>query len=102
MVDEKIKRRMRDTIKAAKEELGRPKELYRVININDPECPFHLERFRKSEEKGSEVLKIRIVLDRVSDEDIYLCKEYKMPGKIFTKLIMCKKLGQREFETIEV
>ena len=64
--------------------------IFEKIKIRDASCPFHLEVFRKSEQKGEEVMKFRVALNQVSDEDIALCQKYIMPCKVFTKFIACR------------
>lgn len=95
-------KKLNRAISSAKKIMGEPGELYEVIKIYDPTCPFHLERFRKSSEKGDEILKIRIVLDKIREEDKKICQDYKMPSKIFTKLIMCKRTDGKGFDYLEV
>ena len=93
-----IQQRLYRTIKRAQTELSTPKCMYRVIRLNDPTCPFHLERFRLAHDRGDEILKVRIALDCVSDDDKKLCENFIMPGRMFTKCIMCKKAGGKDFE----
>lgn len=102
MPDESIKQRFRRATKAVLDELNRPKGFYKFIVIGDPSCPFQIERWRDHPEKCDEVLKVRVCLDKITDHDIDLCKRYNMPGKIFTKLIMCRRADSKECETVEI
>ena len=99
MSEEAIKRKMSNAINSLANKY--PRELYRKIKIKDSSCPFHLEVFRDSEEKGEEVFKFRVVLGEMSDTDEKLCREYKMPSKVFTKIIACKK-GRNNWKFKEI
>ena len=63
---------------------------FKIILLND--SIFHIEAIREKE-----IRKIRIVIDKLLDEDIKLVKEIKLPD-ICTKEIWCKKNGERKFE----
>jgi len=102
MGEESAQRRFNNNLKAAKKYLDTPKNMYTIIIINDPNCPFHLERIRKDTKKGDEVLKIRLVLDKVSDLDKKLCSEYIMSDRIFTKGILLKKYKEQDFDFIPI
>lgn len=99
MTEEMTKRQINDAVNSLANKY--PKGLYRKIKIKDSSCPFHLEIFRDSEEKGEEVLKFRITFEKISDTDEKLCREYRMPGKVFTKIIACKK-GRNRWEFKEI
>ena len=102
MPDESVKQRLRRAIHAVRSMLDSPPGMYRIIELSDSTCPFHLERWRNHAEKGDEVWKVRVCLDQITDYDFGLCKGYNMPGKIFTKLIVCKRPGNKEYETVEL
>jgi len=99
MSEEKVKRELSRAVDTLANRF--PPPLYRTIKIRDATCPFHLEVFRNHELKGEEVLKFRIALDSISDEDIALCKKYTMCGRVFTKIIACKT-GRGAFKFLEV
>jgi len=79
-----------------------PSPVYRTIKLKDATCPFHLEVFRNSKEKGTEVFKFRIIFNEFTETDERLCKEYQMPGHVFTKFLACKKGGRNNFEYKEI
>jgi len=99
MSEEAVKRKLNNAIDSLANKY--PATLYRKIKIGDASCPFNLEIFRDSEEKGSEVFKFRVILDEITEIDIRLCQEYRMPGKIFTKIIACKS-GRNEWKFKEI
>lgn len=74
--------------------LNKPEGSCNIIRINDPHCPFHLECCRKSKK---EVQKIRIVLERVQDEDIALCEAWPLNEQVFTKEIWIAEKGRKDF-----
>ena len=79
-----------------------PQNLYNVIRLRDPVCPFHLEVCRKSESRGVEVFKVRVVLGDASDHDVKICQQYRMSSAFFTKLILTKERGKRGFKYINI
>ena len=88
MSEERTMRELNNAIDSLRNK--HPVHLFKTIKIKDASCPFHLEVFRDSELKGDEVLKYRVTLNRITTEDETLCRNYKMPGKVFTKKIACK------------
>ena len=102
MPDEPVKKRLRRAIQAARDVIDSPLGMYRIIEISDPSCPFHLERFRNHQEKGDEVLKVRVCLDRITDHDLRLCRDYQLPRKVYTKIIFCKLPGAKDYELVEI
>jgi len=88
MPEENIKKKINNAIDSLANQY--PPPLFKKIKLRDTSCPFHLEVFRDSEDKGSEVFKFRVTLDEITEQDEKLCREYRMPGRIFTKIIACK------------
>ena len=99
MGEEKIMRELNNAIDSLRNK--HPVHLFRTIKIKDASCPFHLEVFRDSETKGDEVFKYRVTLNEITPEDEMLCRNYKMPGKVFTKNIACK-IGRNKWIFKEV
>lgn len=101
MSENEVNRKINNAIKTITNKF--PKPFFKAIKLNDSTCPFHLEIFRNEEGKGDEIFKFRITLDSITEEDIRLCREYKLPEKIFTKIIVCKKRehGKYEYLTVE-
>lgn len=102
MADLKTKQRLYKTIRAAKEYLDHPKNMWNVIILDDTTCPFHLERSRRSEERGRDVQKFRVVLDEITDDDIKACQNFVVSRDVFTKAILVKKPNARNFEYHEL
>ena len=96
MAEEAVKVKLNNAINSLANQFPCP--LFTTIKIKDASCPFHLEVFRSDEEKGNEVFKFRVTLDTISSQDKKLCREYIMPGCVFTKVIACKKEGRGNFE----
>ena len=84
-----IKKRLNRAIVAVANEF--PDKLFRKIRISDATCPYHLEIFRRDEEKGGEIFKIRVTLDEITDQDRTLCRSYEMSKEIFTRFIACRQ-----------
>ena len=99
MSEEKTARQLNNAINSLTTQY--PSSLFRTIKIKDASCPFHLEVFRNSKSKGEEVFKFRVTLNTISEEDEILCREYMMPGGVFTKLIACKT-GRNQWEFKEI
>lgn len=93
MAEEAVMKKRNRIIAAVKREF--PRSLYERIRLTDPCCPFDLEIFRKDEEKGDEVFKIRVAVDAITDRDRTVCRDYKMCGKIFTKLVAYRPHGEK-------
>ncbi|MDW7759443.1 MAG: hypothetical protein SCM96_02265 [Acidobacteriota bacterium] len=89
-------------IKSVRAWLDSPLGMYRIIELNDPTCPFHLERIRNSQNKGDEVLMIRVVEGPIADRDRQLCHNYRLPGRIFTKGIVSRTPGEKKFDFVEI
>ena len=100
MSEEAIKRKLNNAIDSLANKY--PPPLFKTIKLKDASCPFHLEVFRNSEDRGHEVFKFRVTLDKITESDEKLCKEYKMPGQVFTKIIACKKEGRAVWEYKEI
>ena len=90
-------KRLNRAINSAYKILGQPEELYSVIRLNDSTCPFQIERTRRDEEKGDEIIKFRIVIDEITESDISQCREYPLNKNIFTKFILCRLRDQKDF-----
>lgn len=86
MSDFAVKKRLKRAIEAAKEILENPILGCTVICLNNH--VFHLEAIREKE-----IRKIRITFDEITDEDIRIVKEIKLP-EICTKEIWCRKEGK--------
>ena len=102
MAEEAVKKKINDAIDLLIKQY--PDKLYKTIKLKDASCPFHLEVFRdeESDPKANEVFKFRVVLGEITETDKKLCREYKLPGGVFTKVIACKtdKRGEFEYFTI--
>ena len=99
MSEESIVRKLNAAIDSLAKQFPHP--LFKTSRLKDPSCPFHLEVFRDEEDlgpKGSEVLRIRVTLNQIEESDIKICRNYKMPDEVFTKIIVCKKKGRGNFE----
>jgi len=95
MPEEAIIRRHNRAIDLAVSMLKKSGGYGRVIRLNDPSCPFHIEFCRKKE-----VRKIRIILDAITEQDRQLCKEWDLNESIFTKEIWLKKHSVGGFDQI--
>ena len=78
------KKQLNRAIKRAINILDRPKGACKIIRINDPNCPFHIEYCRYKE-----VRKIRVTIKSISKEDVSLCQEWHLNETVFTKEIWC-------------
>ncbi len=96
MTEEAIKQRINRAVKAAIKMLGKPPGHGHIIEIKNSNSPFHIEYIREKE-----IRKIRITVDQITDEDIKIMKEFKLPINC-TKEIWCKKANERDFEYMEV
>ena len=97
MSEERTARQLNNAVESLKrkytpddEEENSGDQIYKCIKLKDSSCPFHLEVFRNSNLKGQEIFKFRVTLDKISEEDEALCRGYRMPEGVFTKLIACK------------
>ena len=90
MSEEAIKKQLNRAVDRAYNLLNKPEGSVRIIRINDSHCPFQLECCRTSKK---EVQKIRIVLERVAEENIVLCKEWPLNEQVFTKEIWIAAKG---------
>ena len=94
MSEEAIMKQMNRAIERAMRVLNNPEGACKIIRLNDSNCPFHLECCRTSKK---EVQKIRIALDKVTEEDIELCRDWPLNELHFTKEIWLTKKGQKKF-----
>ena len=94
MSDFAIKQRLNRAIKSAIKLLDQPPGSYEIILLNNH--VFHIEAIRKKE-----IRKIRVVLDKITEEDIKKVKRFSLP-EICTKEIWCKIQRQRGFKTLEI
>lgn len=69
----------------------------RVIILRDMDCPFHIEYIRRKE-----IRKIRITLDKIESVDERLCRQFILPGELFTKEIWCRSRGDLNFIKKEI
>lgn len=90
MGEETIKRELNRAVKSAIKILERPKGTHQIIVLDGN--PFHIEYIREKE-----VLKIRITLNEVTENDKRIVQEFDLPKIIFTKEIWCKKEGKLNF-----
>lgn len=65
------------------------KSQHLVNYLDDP--IFHIEAIREKE-----IRKIRIVFDKIREEDIEIMRNYKLPS-ICTKEIWLRRLGEKKF-----
>ena len=101
MSEEAIKQQQRKDVRAARAYLDRPHGMFNVIVLNDPDCPFHLERVRASEDHGDETLKV-CVTRTASPEERNRCIAYRQPKKLFTKAFLKRSDGRQDFEYEEL
>lgn len=94
MSEDKFKLRQKRAVKAAIKSLNRPSSSCKVIILDGN--VFHLEAIR-----AKEIRKIRIVLDEITDKDIKIVKEFRLP-EVCTKEIWCKKLNRADFSIREI
>ena len=94
MSDFAIKQRLNRAIKSAIKLLDQPPGSYEIILLNNH--VFHIEAIRKKE-----IRKIRVVLDKITEEDEKMVREFSLP-EICTKEIWAKKERGREFEIKEI
>jgi len=90
-----IKQRLDRFVFAVRKDLKRVHgEKSKVILLRDRDCPYHLEA-----PLDYQTLKIRCVIDKITQEDIRLCREYKFGGQqAFVRLIAIKKKGERGYK----
>ena len=103
MSEEAVVKKLNNAINSVVKQF--PSPVFKTIKLKDPSCPFHLEVFRDEDnigQKGTEVFKIRVTLGIIEETDKKLCRNYKMPGEVFTKVIVCKKEGREKFEYFTV
>ena len=96
--DPAICKKLNRAISAAKKSLtnnGTKED--RVIIIRDPDCPFHIEYIRRKE-----IRKIRITLGVISPSDEKLCRQFTLPGTLFTKEIWCRHHAVHGFDKREI
>jgi len=96
MSEEAITKRHNRAVERAVNILNCPQGRYKIIRLNDPNCPFHIECIRLKE-----VMKIRIALDFISDEDVKLCESWRL-NELFTKEIWCTIPGSHKFQCMEI
>ena len=96
MGDTKSARDQYEAIKSAARIFQSPPGLYRIIRLNDPTCPFHLEVNRNNEDKGDEIFKIRITTMPPTQDEIQRCRDFILPKKIFTKFILEKEPNKKD------
>ena len=94
MSEDAVKQQLNRAIERAMRLLDNPEGSCRIIRLGDPSCPFHLECCRTSKK---EVQKIRIALNRVTEEDIKLCEEWPLNEQVFTKEIWLAQKGKKKF-----
>lgn len=95
MAEEAIKREVSNAVKSAVKILERPKGSCKITILNGN--PFHIESLRKKE-----VMRIRIVLNEIAEDDIKIVEKIQLPDVIFTKVIWCKKPGKLNFIEEEI
>ena len=100
MPEETYKRRLNRTISRAMNNLDQPKGMCRIIRLRDKNCPFHIE-WMFPKRKPQVMMKIRIVLDEVTEKDKKLAQEFSVPD-ICSKWIWLKEEDKRGFEPIEI
>lgn len=88
MPDLAIKKRLNRAVRSAASLLDRP-EYGKVIILDNH--VFHIEAIREKE-----IRKIRIVLDKITKDDIDLVKNFELPN-ICTKEIWCRIRNKSKF-----
>lgn len=100
MPEETYKRRFNRTVNTAMASLDQPKGMCRIIRLRDKSCPFQIE-WMFPKRKPVVMMKIRIVLDEVTEKDRRLAEEFTVPD-ICSKWIWFKEKDGRGFEPIEI
>ena len=98
MAEDKATRVLNSAIKSAINILNNPPGSCRVVRLSDPDCPFHIECIRYKETR-----KIRVVIDKITDEDRRLCREWNsdLNKNQYTIELWLKKTGGRGFAKVE-
>lgn len=86
-------RAVKDRLSRAIEQASKSLPRYEVSVLRNH--AFHIEAIRMKE-----VVRIRIVLDKITDQDEKLVRSARLP-EIFSREIWVKKRNKKAFETIE-
>ena len=95
MSEEAIVRRQNRAVDLAISMLRKSSGSGRAIRITDPDCPFHIQFCRKKEYRI-----IRIILDKITEQDKRLCQEWEFNESVFTKEMWLKKHNECGFDQI--
>jgi len=99
MPQEAVKQRLDRFIDSVRRDLVRVHgDDLSVIVIRDKKCPFHLEA-----SLDYQTLKIRCVLDKVTPEDVRLCREFGLGRhQNFVRKIALKRRGESGYKTFNI